>query len=279
MAAQQVRDVVPVTVRRRLRRAQARFANVRRYAGLRNSPVSATGYALFGRETDNFTYDISNRDELAHIVAEALGASVEDTRSLIRELDVDVALRDDIDALLVGRADRPPTMPFGRRIGWYVAARLQRPRVIVETGIHDGLGSALLLRALDRNAAEGHEGRLLSFDVRSDVGWLIPAHLRARHEIHIGNALELIPKCDLGEGIDLFLHDSDHRYEHEHAELELVRPLSSPGAVIMSDNVHACTAFVDFCIEHEMVPHLFHEEPIRHFYPGAGLGLCLSPLD
>lgn len=266
---------VPKRLRRRVRRAQARAENVRRYSAIRVAPTFALTYMIAGREIDNFTYEISNRAELADVLAQALGVEAHDTRALIDELDEDVQFRHDVDALLLGRADRPSTMPFGRRIGWYVATRIQRPRTVVETGVHDGLGSALLLRALARNAESGDDGRLLSFDVRSDVGWLIPAHLRVRHEIYVGNALELIPSCDLSEGVDLFVHDSDHRYEHETAELELILPLCARRAVILSDNVHACDAFVDFCDRQETAAHVFLEAPVRHFYPGAGLGIAL----
>jgi hypothetical protein len=40
---------------------------------------------------------------------------------------------------------------------------------VVETAIQEGLGSAVLLRALERNAEEGSSGELISFDVMLGV--------------------------------------------------------------------------------------------------------------
>lgn len=54
----------------------------------------------------------------------------------------------------------------------YLIARLAKPRLIVETGIRSGLGSMLILRALQRNAAEGAPGELVSVDVAPNAGWL-----------------------------------------------------------------------------------------------------------
>ena len=53
---------------------------------------------------------------------------------------------------------------YGYRYMYYAVVRLMRPKVVVEIGNHDGLGSAVLLRALERNAVEGDEGVLLMFD-------------------------------------------------------------------------------------------------------------------
>ena len=268
---------LPRPVHRWLREGHGKVRNLRSYRALRRSPRLAVRYFLFDREIDNFTYNISNKDELATFLASALNRDQKGVRGYIDELDSDRELRADIEAALVGRRDRNRTMPYGRRLGWYAIVRATKPRVVVETGVHDGLGSAILLRALERNAAEGAEGALLAFDIRADVGWLIPARLRTRYELHIENAITGIRPALAGRSIDFFIHDSDHRYEHETSEFETVSALASPGAVLISDNAHAGNAFRDFCDRQGLAFRFFHEAPANHFYPGAGIGLSVMP--
>src|SRR5207237_437884 len=90
----------------------------------------------------------------------------ERARRAVQELEDDADLRHGIERRLRKRGDHNRRVGYGRRLGWYAIARLVQPQLIVETGIHDGLGSAVLLRALQQNAAEGNDGRLLAFDIR-----------------------------------------------------------------------------------------------------------------
>ena len=163
-------------------------------------------------------------------------------------------------------------MDYGRRLGWYAVLRLSKPGLVVETGVKDGLGSAVMLRALQLNAAEGADGRLLAFDNRYDVAWLIPDELRERYDLRIGDSRSLLPGELKDRSVDVFLHDSDHSYDHETFELETVFPHAVAGAVFISDNAEG-TAFADFCARHRMRAFLFLEQPHRHVYPGAALGI------
>jgi hypothetical protein len=65
-------------------------------------------------------------------------------------------------------------------VAWYAVVRALKPQLIVETGIKQGLGSLVLLAALERNAGEGGSGRLISFDIDPFSGWVVPQRLRAR---------------------------------------------------------------------------------------------------
>jgi predicted O-methyltransferase YrrM len=150
-----------------------------------------------------------------------------------------------------------------------------KPGLVVETGIHDGLGSTVLLRALEKNAADGAEGSLISFDIDPAAGWLIPDELRHRHDLRVGNSLQLLGKAIGPRSVDFFLHDSDHRYEHETAEFETVLPFVRPGTVLVSDNAHGSRAFADFCGRHDLSYRYFAEIPTGHFYSGAGIGLAV----
>ncbi len=137
------------------------------------------------------------------------------------------------------RSGAPP-LELGRFRIWYAVVRCLRPEVVLETGVHDGLSSAVILQALERNGT----GRLVSIDLPSTdlpptadgPGWLVPEPLRARWTLHVGDARRLLPRVarDLS-AIDVFSHDSDHSADHQAFEYEAVRPYLAPGALVLSD--------------------------------------------
>ncbi len=271
------RAIVPARARREVRLVRAKSRLVTTYGGIRRDPARSLRYLLFDRELDNFTYPVANLAELSTFLAETLDVDRATVQGHIRELLTDEDLARALRARLAGRSDRNRSMPFGRRLGWYAIARIRRPRLIVETGVHDGLGSTALLRALERNEEDGFPGRLVSVDIRPSVGWLIPDDLRDRHTLVIGDALAAIVAAAADEPIDMFIHDSDHRYEHETAEFETAIRVVSPNAVLLSDNAHASTAFADFCLRSGLTYRFWHEVPRGHFYPGAGIGIAIGP--
>jgi len=245
------------------------------YGGFARTPVLAARYLVSGTELDNFTYDIANRGDLAGFLSRRCGAPASAYLAAIRELDDDRWLAGELEGRLAATPGRRPVVHFGRRLGWYALTRVARPALVVETGIHDGLGSATFLRALERNAADGHDGELLSFDVREDVGWVIPDRLRSRHRMVIGDSVGTLGPAIAGRQVDLFLHDSLHTYDHETAELEAVLPHAGPGTVLLSDNAHSSTAMADVCRRHGLPFELWRDRPVDHFYPGCGIGLAV----
>ena len=262
-------DRAPGRVARRLRNLwRYRAAAVRR-------PLASARYLLKGREITNFTYEIANEDELAELVADALGLSRTDVEATLREVRSDEELLAGLRTRLATRADRAGEPLFGRRLGWYCVVRASRPRVVVETGSHDGLGTALLARALQRNADEGHPGVLLSFDLDPASGWLVPDELRVYVERHVGDARETLPAALTGRAVDVFVHDSLHTYEHERFELETALAHAARRLVLISDNAHVSPALLDVCRERGLRYLVFRERTLDHFYPGAGMGLGL----
>jgi hypothetical protein len=264
---------------RRLPHAERIYGNVqwvRAYRGFSRKPVASIRFVLLNHETENFTYDLDNLDELCRTLEESLGVEAAEVRRVVAELQDDESIRHELRELLHSHGYRHRRPAYGRRLGWYAVARLRKPKLIVETGIDEGIGSAILLLALERNAAEGADGRLLAFDIRDDVGWLVPARLRTRYDIRIGDTNVVLPAAIKGETVDMFIHDSMHTYEHETFELNAVFPHTSAAAALISDNAHGSSAFTDFCARHNLQPWIFHEQPHRHMYPGAALGLALA---
>jgi hypothetical protein len=165
-------------------------------------PGAALRYVIRDREFTNLTYEIDNLDELVEFVAASIGCPQAEIDSYVHEPLQDGVLLEPLRAALRARPDRNDEPRFGRRLGWYAIVRALQPQLVVETGVHDGLGSALLLRALDLNGS----GRLVGFDVDSGSGWLVPERLQSRYELVLGDVRETLPRVLADAHVDFFIH-------------------------------------------------------------------------
>jgi predicted O-methyltransferase YrrM len=229
-------------------------------------------FILLDPEPHNFTYEIVNGDDLAHWVA---SVAETDFEAAVLHLEEPAS-----DAELEGRLRRATSghwlwtkrfPPFGKRLGWYALVRLIKPRLVVETGVHDGLGSLLLLRALERNVQEGHPGRLVSFDVNPAAGWLVGSHPLWSFRIQASRDALLEMLCDRAE-IDMFLYDGWHSYECERAELQMVAPHLTQSGVLLSDDAQVTGALADVCQANALRYLTVSLQSHKHFHPGAVLG-------
>lgn len=224
------------------------------------------GYVLTDPEVDNFTYELLNENELVSWIATLLDAD----RSRVAELLVEARSNEQIYEPLrdatVRRWSMKTAPPIGRRLGWYVIVRLLQPERIIETGIHDGIGSLVLLAALDRNGS----GELVSTDVDGNAGWIVGDHPRWSRRI-LGDPQDL--ERILAEApFQIFLHDSLHTAEHERFELEAAARRIGSG-VLISDNSHATDVLESVCRDVGRRYSFWHERPRGHFYPGGGIGV------
>jgi len=136
----------------------------------------------------------------------------------------------------------------------YITVRAFRPDVVVETGVANGVSSAYLLLALDKNG----RGRLHSVDLGNPVflpagkppGWIVPESLRNRWNLLIGDSRQLLPKL-LSElrTVDVFIHDSLHTYDQMLWEYRTAYPYLRPGGLLFSDDAGWNPAFEEFSRE------------------------------
>jgi Methyltransferase domain len=230
-------------------------------------------YILFDPELANFTYELANRDELAAFVADAFDVAREKVEAFFVEVDEDPELGERLRKRLARRRDRKSEPLFGRRLGWYAIARIVKPSLIVETGIHDGLGSVLLLRALDQNEREALPGRLISVDVNPHSGWLVADRLRSRWKPVFGSTFDVLAYAIGTSEVGMIVHDSEHTYDCERFEFTTALATAAPTIALVSDNAHVTSALRDVCKELGIEYKFFRERPSGHFYPGAGIGL------
>ncbi|MGI8707385.1 MAG: class I SAM-dependent methyltransferase [Actinomycetota bacterium] len=247
---------------------------LRRY----NAPLRRNlAYVLGDPEVDNFTYDLANEDELVVWLSSELGAN----RGRVAELLVEARSNRELYGRLRDQTQRRISMKtepaIGRRLGWYVIVRLVKPARIIETGTHDGIGSLVLLSALDRNSAEGNSGELVSIDPDPTSGWIVGE--RANWSRRTADSRSVLREVLQEAPVQLFLHDSLHTYEHEHFELEAAAAAMESG-VLVSDNSHETSALSDVCEKIGVRYSVWRERPRNHFYPGAGIGMAvLRPAD
>ena len=223
------------------------------------------------KEFTNFTYDLtpSNKSYLAWFVANMCHVPVNQIHGYIDELETNFQLNSYIESRLAmhrrGNEIDSHTF-FGRRIGWYAIVRATKPSIVVETGTEKGLGSLVLAEALLKNKS----GRLITIDMEPSSGWLIGPEYDGVVERIIGDSLLAIAKI---EQIDLFIHDSDHSAEHELRELDLLEGRLSKDGIVISDNAHSTMELEKFSIRHGRKFFYFQEQPLDHWYPGAGIGV------
>lgn len=135
--------------------------------------------------------------------------------------------------------------PVWQAPGLVRLTRLHKPRLVIETGVHDGLGALILLRALERNGAEDAGGRLVSFDINPAAGWMVGSH--PLWEMRVQAAVDGLTGVLAGGGqLGLFIHDSLHTFENELAELTLAAGALAEDGVL--------------------------ERPRDHFYGGGAIG-------
>src|SRR5262249_24019080 len=115
---------------------------------------------------------------------------------------------------------RPPL--HGILLAHWAIVRTARPKRVVETGVLDGMGSHVILAALERNARENQERELVSFDVLPNPGALVPTWLRHRWTLVIGDSVTELSNAIAGEPVRYFTSDSLPDADHIADELQAV---------------------------------------------------------
>jgi len=164
---------------------------------------------------------------------------------------------------------------YGRRLGWYALIRATKPRVVVETGVDRGLGTAVIAAALCRNNSEGAAGMLYATDIVPTCGYLMSDKYRQFAKILIGDSIESLKKFD--QPVDIFIHDSDHRPAYEWAEFLAIEPRLHSASLTMSDNSQETVKLRDFAHRIKRNFLYFQDQPLNHWWSGDGIGTAFIP--
>lgn len=152
----------------------------------------------------------------------------------------------------------------------YAMIRAEEPKIVVETGVCNGVSTLVVLMALEKN----QDGELFSVDYptfsddpapefqkeqypadhtfsaipkNKEPGWIIPEELRDRWELRIGKSQRKLPSLlNELEEIDIFIHDSDHTFPCMMFEYELAWEYLHSDGILVSDDIYANDAFEKF---------------------------------
>jgi predicted O-methyltransferase YrrM len=148
----------------------------------------------------------------------------------------------------------PMAVTRGEGFLLYALTRIRRPKLVVETGVANGVSTMFLLSALRRNGV----GRLLSFDVDPTAGSLVRPEDRGSWRFavvpHRGGREFFVRELEREGPIDCFIHDSDHSFPHQWFEFRTAFPRVIPGGLFASDDADWSFAYLDFCAQHGMTP-------------------------
>jgi hypothetical protein len=247
---------------------------VRSYgASFRARPLLVTRYVLFDPDVGDFNYDLENEHELVDFLIGTLDSSRSTIAGYLAEIKADDELSRGLARRARWRIDMKRRIRFGQRVGWYAITRALKPRLVVETGIKHGLGSLILLLALERNAREGSPGRLISFDTDPFSGWAVSERLRERWQPVFASTFDVLDSALEGQEVDLFICDTPPSYEIESFEMRTAMRHASRDITLIAANGDSTTALPELAVEMNCEYHHFIERPHRHIYPGSGFGL------
>jgi len=152
---------------------------------------------------------------------------------------------------------------------YYAITRKIKPDTVIETGVCNGVSSLFILLALNKNGVgtlysidyplradesleefrketfEGYGGAVIPSD--KDPGWIIPSELKSHWDLTIGKSQRQFPQLVTElEGLDLFIHDSEHSHPCMMFEYELAYEWLENKGVILSDDISWNDAFSVF---------------------------------
>ncbi len=235
-------------------------------------------WVLFSKETTNYTYDLKklNKKYLISFVSEVTGKEFKKVTKYLEEIEKDKQLRDHIIYQTQKSKTRnvsDPIPKFARRIGWYMIARITKPKIIIETGVDKGLGSCILTAALRKNTKEGFPGYYYGTDIEKKAGELLCGEYAKYGRILYGDSIESLKKFN--KKIDLFIQDSDHSPDYEMKEYEVIQSKLNNSAIIIGDNCHTTDKLLKFALQTNRRFFLFNEYPKDHWCEGAAIGIAI----
>jgi len=226
-------------------------------------------YVLFDPELESFSFELADESGVLVALAVALGCSEDELARYAAETHTDPELNERLSRHVRWRLDFKRHMPIGSRLAWYVTARALKPELIVETGIYMGLGSLVFLRALERNAEEGHPGELMSFDTNSLAGRLVRRDLRGRWHRVIGFTGTTLPPALRGRRVGILVHDTAHTEATQRLEFEAALAHAAPRLVLVDGSGGYVPTLEELCRERDGSYHRVHLRSHAHVHPGS----------
>ena len=243
-------------------------------ARLRDDFGRNLAYVLWDPELESHTYDIANLDELADFLATELGADRERVLGYLHEPEGDPVFNEEWARRMRFRFDVKHRAQLANRLIWWGIVRTLRPELVVECGIFNGVGSLVLLRALERNRAEGSAGQLISIDSDPTMGWAVPPALEEQWITVEGFTSDVLEDTLKGREVGMLIHDTPHTYENQMLEFSAALRHPAERMVLIDSSGGQTPALEELCKREGGRYRYFREKPKDHFYPGNGSGIA-----
>ena len=231
-------------------------------------------------EMHNYYYPLNrlNRDYLVNFISKIANVDSLIIEKYFSELENDLELRTEILEVWKNDEKMVDSIPaYGRRVAWYALVRVLKPARVLETGVHQGIGSKVICKALRLNSIEGFDGRYFGTDIDLNAGSLMSNLDKTVGTILYGDSINSIN--GLNDSIDLFISDSDHSLDYEMREYQAVKSKMQSSGIYISDNAHISSKLLEFANAEGLAFDYLNEVPKEHWYPGGGLGIAYSRED
>lgn len=226
-------------------------------------------YVLLDPELESYTFDLASEREVVAALAVALERPEDELRGYAAETHRDPELNELLTRRLRWSFDLKRRMPLGSRLAWYVCVRALKPELVVETGIHLGLGSLTLLCALEHNREEGRPGELISFDTNPHAGRLVPDQLRAGWHRVIGNTSDMLAHVLQGRRVGVLFQDTPHTEENQRIEFGAALDHAAPSLMLVDCSGGFAPMLERLCEERHGSYHRVALRSRNHIHPGG----------
>ena len=223
-------------------------------------------WIFFDEELSNFTYKIKNKNEIIHIINVLTGAGYKEIISILDEVNINNSnMKKVFSDKYFKRYDSDI---FGRRLIWYAITRIIKPDIVIESGVFEGLGSALLTMGLFQNFKENPKIRpkFIGIDIKLKNYYLNPQFDKIDIELNEIDSIDFLNKFNEKKKI-LYISDAKHDPEFEKKEYNLISKNLIKNSIIISDN--GSEALSEFSILNNKKILCFTEQVSEHWYSGA----------
>ncbi len=227
-------------------------------------------YVLWDPEVDTFSYELANPTALIKAIAPVVGGPASELSRYVHELRQDAELHDRIRRATRFHPEHKRDPSLGRHLMGYVCLRARRPSVAVEAGVRHGLGTLVMLRALERNAADGDEGTLVSVDIDPSAGVLVDRR-NTRWEFAVGPAAALLPRLLADRDVGYLQSDTVTDPQQTRAEITAVCAHADWPLLVQQNAWNDVSR--DICAREGFPFVEVLERSVGHWYPGRHVHL------
>lgn len=222
-------------------------------------------------EIESFSFELEDENEAMAELGAALGYPQGELLGYAAETRSDPELNDRLVRHTRWRIDVKRRPPLGHRLAWYVIVRALKPELIVETGIYLGLGSLVLLRALERNRQEGHPGTLMSFDISPSAGTMVRGDVREGWQRFVGSTGDLLGPALEGRRVGMLIQDTPHTQENQRVEYGAALANADDRLLLLDASGGSAGGLEELCAKRGGSYHNVVLRSHQHVFPGANI--------